>query len=71
MQDKIKPMVGEEIERFKALVKENMKNDSLSLLELNLRVNSRFKQQYELRMEVIQELINEKRPDFKAKQYLD
>lgn len=66
----VKPMTEQEEEAFKAQVKIRWCKSNVAELEMMLRINKKFKQQYDCRIEVLQELINGLyKPDSKTKQF--
>ena len=69
--EKIKLMTDEEKEKLKSDTKKSWLGVSNAGLERALRLDSRMRQQIECRISALEEILNERRPDNKSKQYID
>ena len=64
-------MDEDEIKEFTEVTKRNWKDVPLKDVDIGLQFNKRLKQQFELRIKILEEIQNERRVDRKSKQYPD
>jgi hypothetical protein len=69
--DKLNLMTDEEVEEEEQTTRKNWLSANIKALEQALRTNFRIKQYTEIKIRVLRELINERQPDNKSKQYPD
>jgi hypothetical protein len=65
------PLTEEERDKLHQSIRNTWKNFPIKSLELALIDSIKIKQKLEVRIQVLQELLDERRPDNKAKQYID
>ena len=69
--DKIKLMTDEEKEKLRNETKKSWLGISNAGIERALRLDSKMRQQIECRISALEEILNERNPDNKSKQYID
>jgi hypothetical protein len=71
MDKPIRLMTGDEYDRFYEATKQAWKGQSIKDLETGMRFNQRVSQQVNIKIQVIQELLDERTRDKKSNQFAD
>ena len=69
--EKVKPMTEEEKQKLRSDTKKSWLGVSTSGIERALRLDVRIRTQIECRISALEEILNERNPDSKSKQYID